>query len=221
MKSSILKLFQAAGHKLALKDHRSAIRNLTMPAMGVSGGLPTSEAMAAVIALRMEQVDLCAKLGIPAGPPPKMANQTAAEIKAQESALNIGNAEMHRQLNQRPTPHTKVASVGYKSRKAGRILNPKLIAVVKEREAREDREAAAKVAATTGTRSSAAKQPTPPAKAARPAVHAPMPSAEAIAAAMLDEQQRRATAPLSRAEFSKLTPAAKMAFVKAGRQITA
>jgi hypothetical protein len=66
-----------------------------------------------------------------------------------------------------------------------------------------------------------ASRPAIKATKAAPALRGTTPNAEAIAKAILDEQERRATAPLSRAEFSKLTPAAKMAFVKAGRQITA
>jgi hypothetical protein len=37
---------------------------------------------------------------------------------------------------------------------------------------------------------------------------------------MLDEQDRRAKAPLTRAEFNALTPAQKMAAMKAGRKLT-
>ena len=174
MKSAIRNLFQTATQKLAIKDHRAAIRDLSLPAMGMAG-IPSSEDMSTLIALRTEHLDLCGKLGLPEGAPPKLAGKSAAEIKAQVAAYNIGNAQMHKTLNDgaKPVP-VKLTKIPAK----------------------------------------------PTATAPRPAVHAPMPSAASIAAELFRLEQAKATAPMTRAEFGKLTPAAKLDFVKAGRVLT-
>ena len=177
MKSAIRNLFQTATQKLAIKDHRAAIRDLSLPAMGMAG-IPSSEDMSTLIALRTEHLDLCGKLGLPEGAPPKLAGKSAAEIKAQVAAYHIGNAEMHKTLNDgaKPVP-VKLTKIP------------------------------AKPTATVTT-------------PARPAIHSPMPSAASLAAELFRLEQAKATAPMSRAEFGKLTPAAKLDFVKAGRTLT-
>ncbi len=162
--------------------------------------VPSAKQMDELQELRDEELQLCQKLKIPAGSPPIFSGQSAADVKVQVANLHVTCAELTRMAN-------NGATAGYKSKSGGTIFNPRQIAAEKAKVA-----AAAKAVPPVQV----AKVP-----ATRPTIQAPMPSAAAIASAMLDEQERRATSPMSRADFSKLTPAAKMAFVKAGRQITA
>ena len=100
----------------------------------------------------------------------------------------------------------------------GRLLET----LTKEYKRQED--AKAKPAASAAQRPAPAKAtPAAPARPAAPAAPAAvMPSAAAIATAMLDEQERRDKAALvkTRAEFSALSPKEQSAFCRNGGKLT-
>lgn len=125
-------------------------------------------------------------------PKGKLLHSLTAAYKAQELAAAKG----------KPTASARPAAPARPATSAARPSQP--------------RQAAAP------SRPAPAPAPARPAPApSRPAASSPTLNAQALAVALLDEQDRRAKASLvkSRAEFTSMKPAAALAFVKAGGKI--